>query len=139
MLFRSDKPIIFLASGTGFAPIKAIIEHALYIGLKRTMHFYWGGRNLADLYMLDKARLWEGSGVKFTPVLSEALPEDAWQGRTGFVHQAVLDDYRDLSAYEVYASGAPVVVEVAHRDFTTLRGLPEQAFFSDAFTFAPKN
>jgi CDP-4-dehydro-6-deoxyglucose reductase len=90
----SDKPIIFVASGTGFAPIKAIIEHALYIGVKRPMHFYWGARKLADLYMLDKARQWENSGIKFTPVLSEALPEDAWQGRTGFVHQAVLDDYK---------------------------------------------
>lgn len=135
----SDKPIVFVASGTGFAPIKAIIEHALYIGVKRPMHFYWGARKLADLYMLDKARQWENSGIKFTPVLSDALPEDAWQGRTGFVHQAVLDDYRDLSAHEVYACGAPVAVEAAHRDFTVQRGLPNEAFFSDAFTFAPKN
>ncbi len=135
----SDKPIIFVASGTGFAPIKAIIEHALYIDVKRPMHFYWGGRKLADLYMLDKAKQWENSGIKFTPVLSEALPEDAWQGRTGFVHQAVLDDYRDLSPYEVYTCGAPVVVEAAHRDFTAQRGLPNEAFFSDAFTFHPKS
>ncbi len=134
----NDKPIIFVASGTGFAPIKAIIEHALHIGVKRPMHFYWGARKLADLYMLDKARQWESNGIKFTPVLSEALPEDAWKGRTGFVHQAVLDDYRDLSPYEVYTCGAPVVVEAAHRDFTTQRGLPNEAFFSDAFTFASK-
>jgi len=134
----SDKPIIFVASGTGFAPIKAIIEHALFIGVKRPMHFYWGARKLADLYMLDKAREWESNGIKFTPVLSEPLPEDSWPGRTGFVHQAVLDDYADLSAYEVYTCGAPVVVEAAHRDFTAMRGLPDEAFFSDAFTFAPK-
>ena len=135
----SDKPIIFVASGTGFAPIKAIIEHALYIGIQRPMHFYWGGRKLSDLYMLDQARQWESRNIKFTPVLSDALPEDAWQGRTGFVHQAVLDDYQDLSGYEVYVCGAPVVVEAAHRDFTTQRGLLNEAFFSDAFTFAPKN
>ena len=135
----SDKPIIFVASGTGFAPIKGIIEHALHIGVKRAMHFYWGARKLEDLYMLDKARQWEKSGIKFTPVLSEALLEDAWQGRTGFVHQAVLDDYNDLSSYEVYACGAPVVVEAAHRDFTAQRGLPNEAFFSDAFTFHPRN
>jgi len=134
----TEKPIIFVASGTGFAPIKAIIEHALYIGLKRPMHFYWGARKLADLYMLDKAKQWENSGIKFTPVLSEALPEDAWQGRTGFVHQAVLDDYSDLSGHEVYVCGAPIVVEAAHRDFTVQRKLPNEAFFSDAFTFAPK-
>ncbi|MDH4233691.1 MAG: CDP-6-deoxy-delta-3,4-glucoseen reductase [Gallionella sp.] len=135
----SDKPVIFVASGTGFAPIKAIIEHALHIGLKRTMHFYWGARKLADLYMLEKARQWESGGIKFIPVLSEPLPGDNWQGRIGLVHQAVLDDFSDLSGYEVYACGAPVVVEAAHRDFTALRKLPNDAFFSDAFTFTPKN
>lgn len=134
----SDKPIIFVASGTGFAPIKAIIEHALYIGTERPMHFYWGARTLTDLYLLERAREWEARGIRFTPVLSDAPPSDGWQGRTGFVHQAVLEDYADLSGYQVYACGAPVVVEAAHRDYTTLRGLPNEAFFSDAFTFAPK-
>jgi CDP-4-dehydro-6-deoxyglucose reductase len=134
----SDKPIIFVASGTGFAPVKAIIEHALYIGIKRPMHFYWGARQLSDLYMLDLARQWESQGIKFTPVLSDALPEDNWQGRTGFVHRAVLEDYSDLSAKTVYACGAPVVVEAAHTDFTTTRGLPNDSFYSDAFTFTPK-
>jgi len=135
---ESDRPIVFVASGTGFAPVKAIIEHALCIGVKRPMHFYWGGRRPADLYMLDLARQWEAQGVRFTPVVSDAELSDNWQGRTGFVHQAVMEDYADLSTYEVYACGAPVVVEAAHRDFTTLRGLPENAFYSDAFTFAPK-
>lgn len=136
---ESDKPIIFVASGTGFAPIKAIIEHALYIGIKRPMHFYWGARKLTDLYMLEMVKQWERAGIKFTPVLSEPATEDAWSGRTGFVHQAVLDDYSDLSGHEVYACGAPIVVEAAHRDFTTQGGLPNEGFFSDAFTFAPKN
>lgn len=135
----SDKPILFVASGTGFAPVKALIEHALHIGVKRPMHFYWGARTLADLYMQDKARAWEAQGVRFTPVLSDALPEDNWTGRTGFVHQAVMDDYADLSGHQVYACGAPVVVEAAHRDYTTQRGLPETEFFSDAFTFTPKS
>ena len=125
-------------SGTGFATIKAIIEHVLHVGLKRPMHFYWGARKLADLYMLESARQWESSGIKFTPVLSEPLPGDNWHGRTGMVHQAVLDDFRDLSGFEVYACGAPVMVAAAHRDYTALRGLPEDAFFSDMFTFTPK-
>jgi CDP-4-dehydro-6-deoxyglucose reductase len=135
----SEKPIIFVASGTGFAPIKAIIEHALFIGVTRPMHFYWGARKLADLYMLEKAHEWESQGIRFTPVLSDAIPEDAWQGRTGFVHQAVMEDYNDLSAHEVYVCGAPVVVAAAHTDFTNQRGLPNEAFFSDAFTFVPKS
>lgn len=131
----SSKPIIFIASGTGFAPTKAIIEHALHIGSKRPMHLYWGVRKQADLYMLDEAKKWEKLGVKFTPVVSD----EAWAGRTGFVHQAVVDDYADLSGHQVYACGAPVVVEAAHRDLTGKCRLPNDEFFSDAFTFVPKN
>jgi CDP-4-dehydro-6-deoxyglucose reductase, E3 len=134
----SDKPVMFVASGTGFAPIKSIIEHALHLGIQRSMHFYWGGRALRDLYMLDLAKSWERQGIRFTPVLSEPDAGDNWQGRTGFVHQAVLDDYGDLSGYQAYVCGAPVVVEAAHRDFTSMRGLPSDEFFSDAFTFVPK-
>lgn len=135
---ESDKPIIFVASGTGFAPIKSIIEHALYIGVTRPIHLYWGAYKLSGLYMIDKVKEWETRGIKFTPVLSDAMPTDNWQGRTGFVHEAVLADYPDLSGYQVYACGAPVVVTAAHRDFTTLRGLPHEEFFSDAFTPAVK-
>ncbi|MFA6014595.1 MAG: CDP-6-deoxy-delta-3,4-glucoseen reductase [Gallionellaceae bacterium] len=130
----SNKPIIFIASGTGFAPTKAIIEHALHIGIKRPMHLYWGVRKQADLYMLELAKSWEAQGVKFTPVVSD----EAWPGRSGFVHQAVLEDYTDLSGYQVYACGAPVVVETAHREITEKCGLPNEEFFSDAFTFVPK-
>jgi CDP-4-dehydro-6-deoxyglucose reductase len=131
----SNKPIIFVASGTGFAPIKAIIEHAMHIGIKRPMHFYWGVRKQSDLYMLDKVKKWEQYGIKFTPVVSD----EPWSGRTGFVHQAVLEDHPNLSGHQVYACGAPVVVEAAHRDFTTKCQLPNEEFFSDAFTFVPKN
>lgn len=130
----SPRPIIFVASGTGFAPVKAIIEHALHIGFKREMHFYWGVRKQSDFYMLDKAHEWEAQGIKFTPVVSD----EKWDGRMGFVHQAVLDDFKDLSGFAVYACGAPVVVETAHREFTSQRGLPDDAFYSDAFTFVPK-
>lgn len=134
----SAKPILFVASGTGFAPIKAIIEHVLHIGIKRPMRFYWGGRKLSDLYMLPQAQEWEKRGIKFTPVLSEASPSDEWQGKTGFVHQAVMSDYSDLSGFQIYACGSPLMVEAAHKDFTTLRGVPNEEFFSDAFTFATK-
>jgi CDP-4-dehydro-6-deoxyglucose reductase, E3 len=130
----SPKPIIFVASGTGFAPVKSIIEHALHIGFNREMHFYWGVRKQSDLYMLDKIKVWEGQGIKFIPVVSD----EQWNGRAGFVHQAVLDDFNDMSSYAVYACGAPVVVEAARREFTTRRGLPDDAFYSDMFTFAAK-
>jgi CDP-4-dehydro-6-deoxyglucose reductase, E3 len=130
----SPKPVIFVASGTGFAPVKSVIEHAQHIGFKREMHFYWGVRLQSDFYMLDKVKEWEAQGIKFTPVVSD----EPWNGRTGFVHQAVLDDFRDLSGYAVYACGAPIVVEAAHREFTSQRGMLSDSFYADAFTFVPK-
>jgi CDP-4-dehydro-6-deoxyglucose reductase len=134
----SEKPIILLASGTGFAPVKAIIEHAFHMRSPRTMVLYWGGRVRADFYMNDVPERWAGEHDNFTyvPVLSEPLPDDHWSGRTGLVHQAVMQDIADMSGAQVYACGAPVMVEAARRDFTSLCGLPEEEFFSDSFTAA---
>jgi CDP-4-dehydro-6-deoxyglucose reductase len=134
----TDKPIIFVASGTGFAPVKSIIEHAFHKGIERQMVLYWGGRHLNELYMRDLPMQWQEQhkNFKFIPVLSEPRSEDQWQGRTGFVHLAVMEDFSDMSSYQVYACGSPVVVEAAHRDFTSQRKLPETEFFSDAFTFS---
>lgn len=136
----SAKPIVFLASGTGFAPVKAIVEHAFHIGTQREMVFYWGARNRKDLYLAELAERWqqERPNFRFVPVLSEPAPEDNWSGRTGLVHQAVMEDFADLSAYEIYACGNPAMVETAHGAFTSERGLPEGQFFSDAFFIAAK-
>jgi CDP-4-dehydro-6-deoxyglucose reductase len=136
----SEKPIIFVASGTGFAPIKSIVEHAFHIGIERNMTLYWGVNTLSDLYMIDLPRKWAEmhENFNFVPVLSSPLPEDNWSGRTGFVHHAVMADIVDLSGHQVYACGSPVVVQAAHKDFTSQRSLPEDQFFSDAFTFSPK-
>jgi len=131
----SDKPIIFVASGTGFAPIKAMVEHALYKRLQRPMTLYWGCRVRADLYMNELPERWEREhGIRYVPVLSDALPDDNWTGRTGLVHRAVMEDFPDLAGYQVYACGAPVMVEAAQRDFTGQCGLPDDEFFSDSFT-----
>lgn len=133
----SDKPIILLAGGTGFAPVKAMVEHALQHGLTRPIQLYWGARALEDLYLDALPRQWAEQNplIQYIPVLSEPAPEDGWLGRTGLVHEAVLQDHPDLAAYQVYCCGAPQMVEVAHRDFQR-HGLPEHEFFSDAFTFA---
>ena len=132
----SDKPMVFLASGTGFAPIKALLEHMQHKDMTRPVSLYWGGRRPEDLYM--DAWLKELStsmpNLSYVPVVSDALPEDHWSGRTGYVHQAVLDDFADLSGHEVYACGAPVVVDAARSSYTSQRGLPEECFFADAFT-----
>lgn len=133
----SDKPIVLLASGTGFAPIKAILEHMAHKGITRPATLYWGGRRPADLYQAAwiEAQLGVMANLRYVPVVSDALPEDGWTGRTGFVHSAVLQDMPDLSGHEVYACGAPVVIESARRDYVAA-GLPEEAFFADSFTSA---
>ncbi|PKB23998.1 CDP-6-deoxy-delta-3,4-glucoseen reductase [Janthinobacterium sp. 64] len=132
----SDKPVVLLASGTGFAPLKAIVEHMINEQSPRPITLYWGARRPHDLYMDALCRQWAADLPQFTyvPVVSEALPEDAWSGRTGFVHQAVMADLPDLSAYQVYACGAPIVVESANRDFVQLCQLPADEFYADAFT-----
>lgn len=131
----SAKPIIFVASGTGFAPIKAMIENALHKGLTRPMTLYWGGRRKADLYLTELAQSWaRDHGIAYVPVLSEALPEDNWTGRAGFVHRSVMEDFPDLANYQVYACGTPLMVDAARRDFTAACGLPEAEFYSDSFT-----
>lgn len=132
----SSKPIVLLASGTGFAPIKAIIEEMEAKGITRPTVLYWGCRSKADLYLHDWAEAAAARlpHLRYVPVLSEPKAEDAWAGRTGFVHQVVMADLPDLSGHEVYACGAPVMVESAKRDFVAQRGLPEAAFYADAFT-----
>ena len=132
----SSKPIVLLASGTGFAPLKALIEHMQHKGITRPAVLYWGGRRPADLYMNDwvQTKLAEMPNLRYVPVVSNALPEDQWTGRTGFVHQAVLQDLPDLSGHQVYACGAPIVVESARADYSALAGLPTEEFFADAFT-----
>ena len=130
----SNKPIILLAAGTGFAPIKAVIEHMQFKGITRPATLYWGGRRPADLYMDEWVRhtLTEMPNLHYVPVISDAQAEDAWRGRTGFVHQAVLADFPDLSAHQVYACGAPIVVDSARAAYT-LAGLPEDEFYADSF------
>ena len=130
----SNKPIVMLASGTGFAPLKAILEHMQFKGITRPVTLYWGGRRPADLY-LDawvKTLLTDMPNLRYVPVVSDALTEDAWTGRTGFVHLAVLQDLPDLSAYQVYACGAPIVVDSAQAAYTQA-GLPADEFYADAF------
>lgn len=133
---ESDKPIIMVASGTGFAPVKAVIEHSIHREFKRPITLYWGGRRPLDLYMMTLCQGWAAahSHIQFIPVVSDALPEDHWSGRTGFVHRAVMEDFADLSGHQVYACGAPVVIDSARKDFTMQCKLPEDEFYADSFT-----
>lgn len=136
--------IIFLASGTGFAPIKSILEHVFYQenkrNHKRKMILYWGARTKADLYLANLAASWQQhENFSFIPVLSEPLPTDNWDGRTGLVHEAVLQDFETMEKHQVYACGVPAMVKAAYHDFTNYRNLPKDAFFSDVFTPSTSN
>jgi NAD(P)H-flavin reductase len=131
----SERPLIFVAGATGFAPVKSLLEQAFRMGITRPLYFYWGVRKRRDLYMSDLPERWqrEHANFKFVPVLSEAGPEDEWTGRTGFVHEAILADFADLSGFAIYACGSVKMVEAAKPAFVA-QGLGEEFCFSDAFT-----
>ena len=135
---ESPKPLILVAGGTGFAPIKAIVEHAIAEQCQRPMHIYRGARARVDLYLNALPERWaaEHANISYVPVLSEAAADDHWSGRSGLVHQAVMADFRDLSGHQVYACGAPAMIDAARRDFAAVCKLPEEEFFADAFTFS---
>jgi CDP-4-dehydro-6-deoxyglucose reductase, E3 len=134
---ESVRPIVLMAGGTGFAPIKAMLEHAFAKEIARPMHLYWGVRALRDLYLHELPLAWaaQHSHVTYTPVLSDPLPEDQWSGRRGWVHEAVAQDYPDLSGHDVYASGPPAMVNAGREAFVA-RGLPLERYYSDAFVYA---
>lgn len=133
----SRRPIILMGGGTGFAPLKGMIEHAFHIGLGWPMHLFWGVRARCDLYLHELALGWaeRHPDFRYTPVLSDPQPEDRWQGETGFVHEAVLRAYPDLSGHQVYMSGPPAMIDAARKAFLA-HGLPEEHLFYDSFEFA---
>jgi CDP-4-dehydro-6-deoxyglucose reductase len=131
----SDRPMILIGGGTGFAPLKGMIEHAFYLGIRRPIHLYWGVRARRDLYLPDLPLTWAATHPNFdyTPVLSE--PDPDWEGRTGLVHEAVVADYPDVSPFDIYMSGPPVMVEAGRVAFEA-RGSSRERMYSDAFSYA---
>lgn len=134
----AGKPVILLAGGTGFAPIKSIVEQAIADRYPHPLYIYWGAKARVDLYQNALPEMWAAShpNIHYVPVLSEPAADDAWSGRTGFVHHAVLADFPDLSGHQVYACGSPLMIDVARKDFVGQCGLPEDEFYADAFTFS---
>jgi CDP-4-dehydro-6-deoxyglucose reductase/3-phenylpropionate/trans-cinnamate dioxygenase ferredoxin reductase subunit len=132
-LRASDRPAVLLASGTGFAPIKSIIETSVHAGRRRPMHLYWGARRYEDIYLAELAARWAARypWFSFTPVLSK--PVVSWTGRTGLVHDSVREDHKDLCDADVYACGNPLMVRAAQTYFTAGHGLPTAQFFAEAF------
>ncbi|WP_338743896.1 CDP-6-deoxy-delta-3,4-glucoseen reductase [Pseudomonas sp. KK18] len=134
-LRNTDRPMVFLASGTGFAPIQALLEQLQQQDNRRPVYLYWGGRKRADLYRhaellaLEKELTW----LRYTPVLSDPGPECAWDGAIGFVHKQVMKEFSSLRDFEVYACGAPIVVDSARAEYVKERGLDSERFYADAF------
>jgi len=134
---ESDRPIILMGGGTGFAPLKGMLEHAFHIGLNRPIHLFCGVRARRDLYMDDMVKGWleQHDNLKYTPVLSDPEKDDDWQGKTGFVHEAIIAAYPDLSGYDVYMSGPPPMIK-AGMDAFYAHGLPESQIYSDSFEYS---
>ena len=135
----SNRPLILIAGGTGFAPIKSMVEELIEKDDTRPLHIYWGARAKVDLYRNDLPEKWafQHENINYVPVLSEPNDSDNWQGRTGFVHSAVIEDFVDLSGFDVYVAGPPPMVDAAKAGFAK-QGLPEDQLFSDSFEFAAK-
>ena len=133
----SKRPLIFVAGGTGFAPIKSMVEQLIEEGDKREIHVYWGVRAKHDLYSdhLPKKWAYQNDNIHYVPVLSEAEESDNWDGREGFVHEAIATDFDDLSQLDVYMAGPPPMIKAAKEQFSR-QGLPEDQLFSDSFEFS---
>ncbi|MBD3619472.1 MAG: CDP-6-deoxy-delta-3,4-glucoseen reductase [Chromatiales bacterium] len=133
----SERPVILVAGGTGFAPIKGIIEHAIAHGDTRPMILYWGARAREDLYLNDLAQDWADAhaNISYVPVLSEPGADDAWEGRSGFVHEAVVADHPDLAGFDVYMAGPPPMIQAARAAFGE-RGLPDEQLYYDSFDYS---
>ncbi len=137
----SPLPIIMMGGGTGFAPLKSMLEHAFHVGLERHVHLYWGARAARDLYLNEMVEAWveqHGDTLRYTPVLSEPDPVDGWTGRTGFVHEAVVADHPDLGGHEVYMSGPPPMIQAARAAFAAC-GLPPEQLYYDSFDYATES
>ncbi|MDR1661314.1 MAG: CDP-6-deoxy-delta-3,4-glucoseen reductase [Azoarcus sp.] len=134
----SGRPIVMIGGGTGFAPLKGLVEHAIHIGLERPIAFYWGAHTPSGLYLHEMAQSWQTRlpGFRYIPVISGADPDGGWTGRRGLAHEAALADFADLSQHEVYACGSPPMIKAARKNLTRERGLPAEAFYADVFTFA---
>ena len=133
----SERPALLIGGGTGFAPLKGILEHAFEIGISKPLHLFWGVRARRDLYLDELPARWasEHENFSYTPVLSEPAPEDNWSGETGFVTDSVIRHYPELPGHDIYMSGPPVMVEAGHGLFMR-HGLDASRFFSDAFEYA---
>ncbi|MBB3226147.1 CDP-4-dehydro-6-deoxyglucose reductase [Luteibacter sp. Sphag1AF] len=134
----SERPILMMAGGTGFAPVKALVEHFLALGTRRPIDIYWGARTAADIYLRDMATQWatDMPTLRFIPVISDAQEAAASGMREGLVHEALLEDHPDLTDFDVYMSGPPAMISAGKGLFLDAN-LPEERLYFDSFDYAP--
>jgi CDP-4-dehydro-6-deoxyglucose reductase len=134
-----SSPVIMIAGGTGFAPLKSILRHMLERGVTRPIHFYWGARQAVDLYEETLVLNWLRTNpqLTFSAVLSDATDPGAAHRRLGWVHEAVLADHTSLAGFDVYVAGPPALVEATRAMFPA-RGLSEERLSFDSFDYAPR-
>ncbi|MEO8670815.1 MAG: 2Fe-2S iron-sulfur cluster-binding protein [Tahibacter sp.] len=132
----SERPMLLVAGGTGFAPIKALVEHFLHLGTRRAMHLYWGARSAAELYQSQLPHSWarDASNFRYVPVVSD--PQERQGLRAGLVHEAVVEDFPDLAEFDVYMSGPPAMIDAGRRSFAAAE-LADERLYYDSFDYAP--
>lgn len=131
----SDRPLLFIAGGTGFAPVKSIIDHIIKRNIDRPVTLFWGAREPTGLYAPEVVQKWlkQRPSLRYEPVISDPVDAGVWTGRRGLVHQAVLDCFDSVEHFDVYACGAPAMVQAVRTALEDQRGLPQTQFFSDSF------
>jgi CDP-4-dehydro-6-deoxyglucose reductase len=133
---RLERPIIMMGGGTGFAPLKSMIENLIEQGDRRQIHLYWGARKPSELYLDALPAKWaqDHDHIHYRKAISEPQGNETGAYFRGFVHEAVIADHGDLSGFDVYMSGPPAMIEVAKRQFIE-HGVPEDRLFYDSFEF----
>ncbi len=113
----AHQPIILLAGGTGFAPMKALLETLIKDKVAVPIYLYWGARNQEELYLHKEmvALMETHANFEYLPVLSEQSED--WNGLTGFVHQQALKQHPNLTHYNVYMCGPWPMIQAAKADF----------------------
>jgi CDP-4-dehydro-6-deoxyglucose reductase, E3 len=132
---ESSRAILFIAGGTGFAPIKGIIDTLIKTQSERAITLFWGARDPSGIYAPEVITKWRKRrpDLHFEPVISDSLEAAGWTGKRGLVHEAVLASFATLKDYDVYVCGAPAMVQATRSALQASRGLPAEQFFSDSF------
>lgn len=134
-LHDTQREILFVAGGSGMAPIRAILQEMARTRNPRRARYYFGARSVRDLFLLDEMKRLESvlPDFKFIPALSRPLPEDQWTGEQGLVTEVLDRQVSSLANTEAYLCGSPFLIDACIKVLTA-KGLPESLIYYDKFT-----